>query len=175
MDKVEYHCGYEIHTDLKPYVKLFVSSPSSKTIDIYDKYVLKKPLKDFELSDLFVPLSAVSFVLDIALRQSEGISVNDGETESISIISYLDSFNKYNIKIEKASELNAVISNIITSNSPNVLNNLYLYTLKYKSDMIQKIQIPENIEFAPRDIKQHLSFTLNDYYLNNETIICKFS
>ena len=174
MEKIEYFCGYEVHTDIKPYVKLFASSTTSKTIDIYDKYILKKLLKDFELSDVFVPLAAVSFLLDIASRQAINMSLKDTEVESISIVSFLDKFNKYNIRIFSASEVSTKLTAMI-SDDPKMLNNVYLYTLQYRTDKIKDIEVPKNIEFSERHTDRHLAFTLNDYYMNNESIICTFS
>ena len=164
---MRYYAGYEFYADHS--IMIHVRNESSDKISLYDKRQI--PEKDTISTKYLLPMTGSLALMDLVFKKCEKlVNVTTKGPTRIGGGIILDEFNNYKVIVTEADEFNHIASNY---NSDNRCSG-FIITIPFLLNDL-KILLPDRVTFEAVKSSHGVSRTLDEYYINNESIVCQFN
>ena len=164
---MRYYAGYEFYADHK--VMIHVRNESSDSISLYDKREL--PNTETISTKSLLPMTGSLALMDLIFKKCEKLThiTTKGPTRIGGGV-ILDELNNYKIIVTEADKFSKIVANY---NEPDRCSG-FIITIPFLLEDLT-ILLPDRVTFETVKSSHGVSRTLDEYYINNESIVCEFN
>ena len=164
---MKYYAGYEFYADHT--VMIHVRNENSETINLFDKRRI--PEKDTISTKYLLPMTGSLALMDLIFKKCEKlVNLTTKGPTRIGGGVILDEFNNYKVLVKEADEFNRIASNY----SGDHRCSGFIITIPYLLKDLA-ILLPDRVTFEAVKAGHGVSRSLDEYYINNESIVCAFN